>query len=231
MSPVPIVAAYVEEDAHGNPQSHHSRRRTNGGSRPQHRIARAQQPSLGDRIDPAKGDGSGRPTALRSKLATDHLISVGCRKIGFVGIRVNAYEARFAGFRRSLERARIPFSPEMELDFSSTNDEAKLKLSHLVRKVGVDGVVCVNDVIALRVIRSLHEVGIKVPQDVAVVGFDNIQAGTTSMPSLSTIDYNKYEMGREAARLLFATLQGSTPAGDASYTLEPQLIVRESTLR
>lgn len=179
-----------------------------------------------------------------AELATDHLISVGCRKIAFVGVPVNAYEPRLVGYRNSLERAGIPFTPELEVDLAATHhvaqtqgtaqgisDQWGAKLVNLVREKGVDGMVCINDVIALRVIRTLHEAGIQVPRDVAVVGFDNIQAATTSMPSLSTIDYNKYEMGREAARLLLDSLQSKGPAAVSSFTLEPQLIVRESTLR
>lgn len=191
-----------------------------------------------------------------AELATDHLISVGCRTIAFVGVPVNAYQARFAGYRSSLARAGIAYDPELEIDLAAlsaldrglreqppaghgspsdrglaTAGRNHAALSALVREKGVDGMVCVNDVVALRVIRMLHEAGIRVPQDVAVVGFDNIQAATTSMPSLSTIDYNKYEMGREAARLLLDALQAKRPVATASFTLEPQLIVRESTLR
>lgn len=185
-----------------------------------------------------------------AELATDHLISVGCRTIAFVGVPVNAYEARLAGYRSSLERAGIPFVPELEVDLSAVDrghppaelgavaaggqrplDRGEAVLSALVREKGVDGMVCVNDVAALRVIRILHEAGIRVPHDVAVVGFDNIQAATTSMPSLSSIDYNKYEMGREAARLLLDSLQSRRPPAVSAFTLQPQLIVRESTLR
>src|SRR5690606_30316727 len=138
-----------------------------------------------------------------AELATNRLISVGCRKIAFVGVPVNAYEPRLVGYRNSLERAGIPVTPELEVDLAATHhvaqtqgtaqgisDQWGAKLVNLVREKGVDGMVCINDVIALRVIRTLHEAGIQVPRDVAVVGFDNIQAATTSMPSLSTIDYN-----------------------------------------
>ena len=152
-----------------------------------------------------------------AELATDHLLSVGCRKVGFAGVRVNAYTARLAGYKRSLERAGIPFRRELELVLGSVadRDEVERGLRALVFEAGVDGIVCVNDALALRVIRTLHEIGVKVPHDVAVIGFDNIQAGTLSLPTLSTIDYNKYEMGKWAAELLFAAM--ASPSGKVHF--------------
>jgi LacI family transcriptional regulator len=88
-------------------------------------------------------------------------------------------------------------------------------------------VLCFNDVSAMGTIRALHEAGLRVPEDVSVLGFDDIQSAAFQVPSLTTIRQPLQEMGSTAAQLLLKKLSGETIP--ESLQVEPELIVREST--
>jgi LacI family transcriptional regulator len=88
-------------------------------------------------------------------------------------------------------------------------------------------VLCFNDVSAMGTIRALHESGLRVPEDVSVLGFDDIQSASYQVPSLTTIRQPLQQMGSTAARMLLKKLASeSTPK---LIEIDPELIVREST--
>ena len=88
-------------------------------------------------------------------------------------------------------------------------------------------VLCFNDVSAMGTIRALHEAGLRVPHDVSVFGFDDIQSSAYQVPSLTTIRQPLQKMGRTAALLLLKKLAGETTLD--LVQVEPELVVREST--
>jgi LacI family transcriptional regulator len=85
-----------------------------------------------------------------------------------------------------------------------------------------------NDISAIGAMRALHEAGLRVPQDVSVLGFDDIYAAAFQNPALTTIRQPLREMGKVAAGLVIERLSSAT-AGARTVTLQPQLVVREST--
>jgi LacI family transcriptional regulator len=90
-------------------------------------------------------------------------------------------------------------------------------------------VLCFNDVSAMGTIRALHEGGLRVPEDVSVLGFDDIQSASYQVPSLTTIRQPLQKMGCTAAQMLLKKLTGeSTPD---LIRIDPELVVRESTAR
>jgi len=90
-------------------------------------------------------------------------------------------------------------------------------------------VLCFNDISAIGSIRALHDAGLRVPQDVSVLGFDDIQAAGFVVPSLTTIRQPLLQMGRTAAELLLKKL--TREKLPEVVTIEPELILRESTAK
>jgi LacI family transcriptional regulator len=88
-------------------------------------------------------------------------------------------------------------------------------------------VVCFNDVSAIGTIRALHDCGLRVPEDVSVIGYDDIQSASYHVPSLTTIRQPLREMGRVASQFLLDKLSGKP--SPALHLVQPQLVVREST--
>jgi DNA-binding LacI/PurR family transcriptional regulator len=88
---------------------------------------------------------------------------------------------------------------------------------------------CFNDIAAIGAIRALHEAGLSVPQDVSVVGFDDIQSAAYSTPSLTTVRQPLADMGRRGAQILLSRIQNSEQEFPGEVLMTPELIIREST--
>jgi LacI family transcriptional regulator len=86
-----------------------------------------------------------------------------------------------------------------------------------------------NDIAAIGCIRALHDVGLRVPQDVSVVGFDDIKEAAFQTPSLTTIRQPLHRMGALAVQILLQQLRPSDTREQSQLAVEPELIVREST--
>ncbi len=100
----------------------------------------------------------------------------------------------------------------------------------LARGEKPDAIFCVNDVMALGAMKAIQEEGFRIPEDIAVIGFDDIELAAISRPSLSSVAQPKYETGKIAAELLFQQIKGPLSEGKY-YSIEPNLAIRESTLK
>ncbi len=124
------------------------------------------------------------------------------------------------------------FSADTEARWAATLEVAR-KLGYPgIQKIVAEGrhftaVVCFNDVAAMGTIRALHDCGLRVPEDVSVIGYDDIQSASYHVPSLTTIRQPLQKMGHIAAQALLAKLAGKPT--EALLQVEPELIVREST--
>ena len=92
-----------------------------------------------------------------------------------------------------------------------------------------DALICYNDLIALGFMKEAQTLGFKLPADISVAGFDNIQYGQYTSPALTTVDLQSERMGEEAMEKLLAAIDGK-PASD-TITIDPQLILRASTIK
>jgi DNA-binding LacI/PurR family transcriptional regulator len=125
------------------------------------------------------------------ELATRHLIDLGRKKIAFLGEANEScpeFQQRFEGYRNALQAAGLPISETLHI--STGNDEnAGFRSAAKLLESGeaFDGIFAVTDQIALGVLKCLRKSGIKVPQDVSVVGFDDIPAASYFSPSLTTV--------------------------------------------
>lgn len=162
--------------------------------------------------------------------ATAHLISQHCRRIVFLGDpAAPEVGARLQGHLRALEAAGIARTPRLELPVHFGSDAAFEAIGSLISAgVDFDGVVACSDVFAMSAMRALAEHGRKVPDDVAVVGYDDIPFSAFTTPPLTTIRQNCHA----GARLLVECLmRGIRHEPAESVVIPTELVVRASSLR
>lgn len=168
-------------------------------------------------------------------IAAKHLIEQGCRRIAHItsGVKRSVNALRYKGFRDALAEHKIAFNERMVVTAPVTEEdsiEAARKIMQM--KPLPDGVFINNDFTAAVCIRTFLENKVKVPQDIAVVGFNNDAIGTFIRPSLTTINYPGKEMGAAAARTLINQLNGVGTIEQASnLTLRTELVVRQSSVK
>ena len=164
------------------------------------------------------------------RLATQHLLDRGFSHLAYVG---NTRETehrpeRVAGFNLALAENHIPPENTLILDCEESAEQGFAILSHIIEHhPQVDAIMCSNDLVAIGALKACAENGIRVPEDIAIVGFDDILFTHYSTPSITTVRVPKYELGRQAAQLLFDRLNGH--ASPQEIILQPELIVRQST--
>lgn len=166
--------------------------------------------------------------------ATMHLIEQGCRRIVHVdgNLNRNVYADRFEGYRKALEESGIAFDPALIVSNKLTDQtSSEVAQTILNMKKLPDGIFTANDTSAVACIQELKKAGVKIPDDIAIVGFNNDPISRVIEPNLSTIDYPGQEMGEIAATTLINKLK-KLPTGNLnSILLRHHLIVRESSLR
>jgi DNA-binding LacI/PurR family transcriptional regulator len=162
---------------------------------------------------------------------TNHMLSLGKRRIAFAKLDNSTFfsREREKGYRLALQQSGIPADPALitscDNSYESGVEVAKYLMS-LENKA--DAVVCVYDMVAAGCINALQSNGIRVPQDIAVAGFDNIELSEMLKPNITTISQPFYEIGTEAVRTLNAIMNGEINEG-RRILLNHQMIVRSST--
>jgi DNA-binding LacI/PurR family transcriptional regulator len=170
-----------------------------------------------------------------ARIATQHLIDGGYRRIGAIGWQDPSPRAtaqqRLRGYTEALRAAGLPIDhalfPPVRSYFRPDGASAMRRLLKLPERP--DAVFCFNDLLALGAMRAVHEAGLRVPDDVALVGFDDVEEAEYSIPSLTTIAPDKAKIAEEAvARLLYRINDGYT---EPCVLIQPgfRLVVRESS--
>lgn len=159
--------------------------------------------------------------------ATQHMLSLGRKSIAFLGDRsLPEIADRFEGYRQALDSAGLPMDPDLVISTPFDIAEARRATEPLVTLFPkFDGIFASSDMIAIGAIATLREQGIRVPEDVSVVGFDDIPSGAYMSPSLTTIHQRIRKAGVVLVEKLMQTLQGETPQ---SLLLDAELVVRQS---
>ncbi|ROP27836.1 LacI family transcriptional regulator [Couchioplanes caeruleus] len=181
------------------------------------------------------GDTDAVPTvrvdnAAGARLATRHLLDLGHRTVHHVGGPHDWPEAqeRATGWRDTLNEAGAPV-PAVEFD-SWNAAWGHRRGRELARDPQVTAVFCANDRIALGVLRALHEAGRKVPEEVSVVGFDDMPDSGYFLPPLTTVHQDFAEIGRRSLALLLEHMTDEEDsAPPAHLVVPPDLVVRAST--
>jgi LacI family transcriptional regulator len=169
-----------------------------------------------------------------AELALRHLYQLGHRKIAFMrgGSHSSDADDRWNCLMAVAKEMKIEVRPELcvqlelrvstpELGFGPANDL-------MMRNADFTALVCYNDVAAIGAIRAFMDHGLRVPTDISVVGFDDIQGAAFHNPSLTTIRQPLHQMGVVAARILLQRIRGQATFPD-TVPIRPELVIREST--
>jgi LacI family transcriptional regulator len=165
------------------------------------------------------------------EMATDHLLKLGYRKIAFIGgdIEHPSIRGRFEGFKKALEKAGVECAGDMcvveEPDTRVINGYRACE--KLFTKLKPEAIFAANDAMAIGCLRFLKEKGIKVPDEVAVVGFDDIEACIHVEPRLTTVRVDKEELGVVAVKHLVEMIRKPNSGINRVY-LPVKLVVRDS---
>jgi DNA-binding LacI/PurR family transcriptional regulator len=165
--------------------------------------------------------------------ATKHLLEIGCRRIAYIAGPMHRFmmgKKRYEGYLAALREAGLEPDETLlrEGDYTPISGYEQMR-GLLLDGGGMDAVMCGNDQMAIGAIRALREAGLRMPEDVAVMGFDNNFPGTLTSPSLSTMSVPKQRMGQEAVELLLWRIRRGASAPARMIELEANLIVRQST--
>ncbi|MCX6099860.1 MAG: substrate-binding domain-containing protein [Candidatus Bipolaricaulota bacterium] len=162
------------------------------------------------------------------RLATEHLIRAGRQRVGFLGGRPAEIEVkrRYAGYAEALENAGRKVEPELVVygDYSDTSGVEMMK-ELLETAPDLDGVFVNSDLMAIAAMGVIHKSGRRIPDDIAVVGYDDLSIATLTNPPLTTIRQNVPEAGRLLARNLVEYLKTRMVT---NVTVPVELVVRES---
>jgi len=165
---------------------------------------------------------------------TSHLIEQGCRRIVHLGGNLlrNVYSDRFRGYKQALADNGIKYDSNL-LIISELNNQAGIDTANTIIKMKSrpDGLFTANDTSAVAAICELQKAGVRVPDDIAVAGFNNEPISQVIKPNLTTIDYPAREIGEIAATSLISKLNNTEAIRLSTIVLKHMLIVRESTLR
>jgi LacI family transcriptional regulator len=172
------------------------------------------------------------------RMATEHLLQQGCHNIGLITGPIDWWAARerVLGWRDALEAADLPGAETLvfEGDWSALSGECGLH-QLLMAHPTIDSVFASNDQMALGVFKAARKIGLRVPEDLAVVGFDDIPEAAFFCPALTTISQDLDEVGRRAVRELIQRIEAdqhdAIPSRPCTILLQPELVVRESTMR
>lgn len=164
--------------------------------------------------------------------AVKYLISTGCTKIGFVNCSLMYKYARHRreGYLRALEDAGLAFNPEWYVTVPSVN--YTLAYSSILQTLNSDSLpdaffTC-SDVYAAATINAAQNLGIRIPEDLSVIGVDNVEASRMTHPTITTISQPGFHMGQQACSILAEKI-ASPNSPHRQILLSTELIIREST--
>ena len=174
-----------------------------------------------------------------ARAATEHLIDIGCRKIALIGSDPDeergASGLRLRGYKEALTAHGLPVDRTLIAGTDRWHsDKGAAAVSTLLAKdAGIDGIVALNDLLAFGAIHELSRHGRRVPQDVAVVGFDDTEAAGYSLPSLSSVNPGRADIARNSVRFLHERITQSSGAHAAEpprlYMAPFEVIQRDTT--
>ncbi|MFI7296453.1 LacI family DNA-binding transcriptional regulator [Streptomyces sp. NPDC050121] len=190
---------------------------------------------LGDRIFGGPVDHVAMPNLEAARAATGHLIERGCQRIAFLcGAleEVDTSSFRLTGYRQALEGAGLPVDRALIQQVGRLGMREGAQRAREMAESGLDfdGVFCVTDSLAMGVLRGLTDVGIRVPDQVKVIGFDNVSESEYFIPSLSTVDPDHDGMAERAIDLLVRRIEQTGPLRrHQDFVGDFALVAREST--
>jgi LacI family repressor for deo operon, udp, cdd, tsx, nupC, and nupG len=159
-----------------------------------------------------------------------HLIGLGHKKIAILNgpLEYIVNLDRYDGYRRALVTNDIQYDPSLEINGGYTFEDAKEAVKKaLTEHPEITAIYAKDDMKAVATIKGINEMGLRVPEDIAVVGYNNYDIAEISSPKLTTLDVPIYELGKASGRMLINLIEGN-PIESNPEILDANLIVRES---
>jgi DNA-binding LacI/PurR family transcriptional regulator len=173
---------------------------------------------------------------VAAELAIDHLSGLGHRRVAFIkGQRFSSdTESRWRGIRHAMEKSGLAIIPKLVAQLEGdqpTHEPGYLATQRLLAEGETfTALFAFNDVSAIGAIKALREAGLRVPQDVSVVGFDDVQSAAFQNPGLTTVRQPLRTMGMLAAQTVLQQISATASALNAQQiVVDPELVIREST--
>ena len=171
------------------------------------------------------------------RIATEHLVDQGCRTIAHIRGRDNSTGIRrFEGYKQALQRRGLHYSESnvverQNVDSESTRHGAEAMRLLLDQESRPDGVFCYNDPLAIGAMNAILESGLRIPEDIAIIGCGNLHYDNSLRVPLSSVDQHSQMIGERAAKILLHMIESKGRPQARSVILDPSLVVRASTLR
>jgi LacI family transcriptional regulator len=168
------------------------------------------------------------------RLATTHLIERGCKRIAHLrGPKIGLAAKRLNGYLASLKKNKLaaPANYVVEAGFQDHSGYEAMKKLLAGGTPTPDGLFCYNDPVAIGAMKALREAGLRVPEDVAVVGAGNVHYSDALAVPLTTIDQKTREIGARAAELLLEQIGSERAVRPEKVLIVPELVARKSTQR
>ena len=170
-----------------------------------------------------------------SEQVVDHLVAGGCRRIAFISGERDGHtnedgNERLTGYRNAMGRYGLPVKKRWRLagDWSPASGH-RIAQQLCAGEDRPDALIFASDRMALGALKGLHDAGVRVPRDVSVVGFDNMQYDDFSIPSLTSVHSPVLDMAATAVKMLIDRIEGNPDGGPAHHMFATRLVVREST--
>ncbi|MFC0187086.1 LacI family DNA-binding transcriptional regulator [Fictibacillus aquaticus] len=182
---------------------------------------------------PIESDSVGYVTTdnvLGAKKAVQHLIESGHKNIAMINGHDQAYVSikRLEGYRQALEEAGLEYKEEYVVNGEFTEATAETEAMELLQKhPEITAIFSASDLMALGIMKAARTLNIRIPEDLSIVGYDNILLSSYTTPALTTIAQDKFQLGYRAAELLINMLEGTVDSHVC--ILKTELIIRETT--
>lgn len=167
-------------------------------------------------------------------LAVEHLIEQGCKRIIHLAgpENLDISKNRLHGYADALEKHGIAFDENLVITCGVMMEKGILGAMKIMEMAELpDGIFAINDPVAVGAMKTLKKSGIRIPEDIAIVGFTESKMAMIIEPNLTSVEQPTYEMGKAAAELLLEQMNSNNEVPQRTITLEAQLNIRESSLR
>lgn len=165
--------------------------------------------------------------------AVTHLINGGAENIAMLSGPKHLLigRNRTRGYKNALSKAGIDFDPELVIHSDFSIDRAQKTVKQLLTNKNIDAIFCLNDDLAIGAVYAAKELGLNIPEELAIVGFYNSKRSRYMNPSISTVDLNPHQVGVLTAGLLFEQITSGEVDNEKELIVPSNLIIRESSKR
>lgn len=169
------------------------------------------------------------------RIATEHLLDIGCRHVAHIGGRENSTGIhRLEGYKQALQTRGVEYLANYVISRTNVDTESAEQGAEAMRMLlqcnpRPDGVFCHNDPLAIGAMNTILDAGLRIPEDIAIIGSGNLHYDNCLRVGLSSIDQQSNQIGERAAEIVLGLIESKETPAVRTIILEPKLVVRAST--